>query len=311
MRACGQPTVTSRRPASPPISQTTTRCGSWWTYAVDRCGGPGAYADRVIDYVATIGVRGLRMEHWLDRPDDPDPSSTQRRVAPLLEPTGLSERTQQSLRAAAAAIMQDLAGRGPRNADPRVRVLVAEAARSALAQLVDDEQRQQALQCVADGTPLYKLSARLGKSESTLVKRWNPADFNRDLAPMLWLRQHEREWIHACNEAATEVRANRQLVGSREILRSLSAVELAIQAGNADWRRLLGSPDTVRLLVTSVNDTISRRHRDRSAYRAVGEDDDQALRPGPALVRLADLLAQYDAAPAPQRRGGPRSGAGR
>lgn len=275
-------------------------------YAIDQCGGPGANADSVIDYVAKIGTRGLRIERWLDQFDAPAQGMPQHWVTPLLEPTGLSERTEQSLRAAVAALMQDLAGGGPRKADPRVRVLVAEAARSVLARLADDEQRHQALQCVADGTPLYRLSVRIGKSESTLVKRWDAADFNHDLAPMTWLRQHEHEWIDACTAAAAEIRANRHLAGSREIPQLLSAVELAIQAGNADWRRLLGSPDAVRLLLTSVNDTFSRRHWDRSAYRAVGEDDDQALRPGPVLVRLTDLLAQYDAAPPPQRRGGPR-----
>ncbi|WP_033401112.1 hypothetical protein [Actinokineospora enzanensis] len=278
-------------------------------YAFALCGGPDAYAERVIEHVAKIGLRGLRLEQWLDQPDDLDSDSVRRRVAPLLDASGLSERTRRNLHAVAADIVRDLAGNGPRHADPRVRVLVAEAARAALTQPVDDEQRRQALECVADGTPLYKLSSRIGKSESTLVKRWNPADFNRDLAPLAWLQQHEERWAQACTDAVAEVRANRELAEGRDIWLLLSSLERAAQDSGAGWQRLMETPQTARKLLVAVPETFSRIRQDRLTYRTLGgEPEDGELAAGPALHRLADMLAQYDTAPPPRRRGGAHPG---
>ncbi len=274
-------------------------------YAFDRCGGPSSYADRVIDHVAGLGLRGLRIEHWLDQPDGLDPDSARRRVAPLLAVSGISERTQQSLHGVIDSIMRDLAGNGPRSNDPRVLLLVAEVARSALLQPVDDLQRRHALHCVASGTPLSTASVQLGKSPSTLIKRWNPAEFNDDLAPIAWLRQHSEPWVQACTDAAAETRTNRDLATDREVRALVSSLELSVHAGGSSWQQLLGSPDIARKLLAAVHESFAQLRRDRLRYQLNGDHADE-LALGPALQRLADLLTQYDAAPPVRRRGGSR-----
>jgi hypothetical protein len=274
-------------------------------YAFDLCGGPGAYADRVIQHVAGIGLRGLRMEHWLDQIDTADPAAAARHLVPLLAVSGLSERTQESLRAVTAAIVRDLAGNGPRQADPRVRVLAAEAARAALTQPLDDQQRRIAVQCVADGTALYKLSRWIGKSDSTLVKRWSTDEFNRDLAPVAWIRQHQDEWARTFLAAVAELEANADLIRhNRDVRQLLHSVKAVLDREGTGWQRLLGSPETARTLLAIVEEDRSALLRDRKKYRPVDEALDSALDPGPALRRLTDLLAEYDAARPPRRRGG-------
>jgi hypothetical protein len=255
------------------------------------------------------------MEHWLDQPDTPEPGpdhARRRAAPPPLHASMLAESTRRELDAVTAALVRDLAGNGPRRTDPRVGVLVAEAARAMLTQPLDDEQRRQALECVAEGTPLYTLSARIGKSHSTLAKRWNPTQFNHDLAPLAWLRQHEQQWAQACLDAAAEARTSSQTTQGRHgwpVLALVSSLEHAATDSHAGWRRLRDTPRTARTLLTALPQTHTRARQDRPPPGPPDRhdhDDKLAAEPaaGPALQRLGALLAQYDTAPTPPRRGG-------
>ncbi|MFI5736074.1 hypothetical protein ACIA49_38530 [Kribbella sp. NPDC051587] len=274
-------------------------------YAFDLCGGPSTSADTVLTHVARIKLRGLRMEHWLDQIDSADPATASQHLGPLLSAAGLSERTRENLRSVTADIMHDLSGNGPRQADPRVRVLAAEAARAALTQPLDDEQRRLAIESVAAGTALYKLSRWIGKSDSTLLKRWNTAEFNEDLAPVAWVRQHHTKWAQAFLAAIAELEANHDLVRhNRDIRQMVNMAKAVLGREDANWQSFLGSPETARTLIAAAELDLAEQQRDRKKYRLVDETDDSGLQMGPALQRLAELLAEYDAARPPQRRGG-------
>lgn len=271
-------------------------------YAFAVCGGPGTHVGDVIDYVAKIGVRGLRIEHWLDQLDTP--GATAAPASPTLDMSMLSDSTRRELSAVAAAVIRDLAGRGPRRDDPRVQMLVAEAARTMVARPVDDLQREHTLLAVADGTPLYRLSELLGKSGSTLRKRWDTTRFNRDLAPLAWLHDHVQEWVQACGEAVAEVRGNKEISEARDVWLLSARLDRAADDAAVSWRRLQDTPETVRGLLTAVRNAQEKARRHDSLFRSAGQDEQNDPVAGPALERLAGLLAAYDAAPVPQRRGG-------
>jgi hypothetical protein len=102
------------------------------------------------------------------------------------------------------------------------------------------------------------------------------------------------------------MRASSQIAGGRDVGLLLSLLEHAAQDSDTGWRRLLDTPATARKLLAAVPQTCERARRDRTLLRPRGEegrDDEPAA--GPALHRLAELLAHYEAAPIPQRRGGP------
>lgn len=282
-------------------------------YAFAAFGGPTAYAHTVVQHVGRIGMRGLFLEYWLDQHDAVDAPDLASVVELLLVvSSALSDDTLSRLRGLIDTMISEVSGRSARRSDPRAQVLIAEAIRGALVGPLDGHQRRQALLAVAEGTPLYRLSTMLGKSASTLSKRWPAAEFNADLAPLAWLRTHGQEWTRACANAVAEVRAlGDDIAQQRDVWQQLHWLELE-EPGPTSLRQLLPTPEAARKLLAAVADVAERALRERRLSRQLQgaglEDDDVHTEvPGPALRELADLLAQYDAPPAPQRRGGART----
>jgi hypothetical protein len=282
-------------------------------YAFASCGGPNASAYNVVKHIAKIGVRGLRMEYVLDQHERVDAPVAASVVEPLLEvSSALSEDTRGRVRGLVDTLMSELAGRSPRSSDPRAQVLIAEAVHRVLAEAVNERQRHQALMSVAEGTPLYRLSMMLGKSPSTLSKRWPAAEFNAELAPLLWFHAHRQAWTRACAHVVSEVRAlGNDVAQHHEVFPHLHWLELD-ERDSVSLPRLLTTTEVARKLVAAVPEVAERAWRERRLRRQLqgaARDDDHARPevPGPALRELADLLAQYDAPPVPRRRGGVRT----
>ncbi|REH31092.1 hypothetical protein BCF44_122115 [Kutzneria buriramensis] len=281
-------------------------------YVFASCGGPNASGYNVVKHIAKIGVRGLRMEYVLDQHERVDAPVAASVVEPLLEvSSALSEDTQGRVRGLVDTLMSELAGRSPRSSDPRAQVLIAEAVHHVLAEAVNERQRRQALMSVAEGTPLYRLSMMLGKSASTLSKRWPAAEFNADLAPLVWFHAHRQAWTRACAQVVTEVRAlGNDVAQHREVFPHLHWLELD-ERDSDSLPRLLTTTEVARTLVAAVPEVAERTWRERRLRRqlhgAARDDDVRPEVPGPALRELADLLAQFDAPPVPRRRGGART----
>lgn len=273
-------------------------------HAFEVCGGPSTYSQRVIEHIVDVGINGLRIERWRSAPARRDPRDAAASEMPKLDVSVLSQHTRSQLAGVVSAIKRELVGRGPHSRDLLVQVMVGEATREILQRQIDQDQRRQALLAVADGTPLYQLSSMLGLSPSTLGKRWDTEQFGRDLAPLVWLREHDEEWTRACVAAAAAARANSDdLRAARDMPYLVGTLERTADTAAGGWRRLIGTPDSARSLLEAdrqARESARSRRRQWSNTRHEPEDDV----PDAALARLAELLAQYDAAPVPRRRGG-------
>lgn len=247
--------------------------------AFEACGGPYAHRQDVIDHIAEIGINGVRVERWFRGQDDKETRGTDPATALLnLDESTLTATTRSAIDTALAAIKRDLLGDSSRTDTPLAQMIAAEHARTVLAHRVDQDQRKQALLVVAGGTTLEQLSTTLGLPQNSLSQRWDTDEFTRDLAPLVWLREHAGAWEKACVAVHTAFRDNPD---ARETLswdarNALANLSFAVERGHLqEWHRLVSFVPVVRQLLDDVRRTPP---------------------PGPreALHELDVLLAEFD-----------------
>lgn len=225
--------------------------------AFDACGGPDTPEGTVIDHIVTVGINGLRVEHWLRHRDTPLPRSGTEAEdpAPRLGETELSASALNAIDSALTTARQDLLGGSPHRGLPLAQFFAAEHARTALIRQADQQQRTQALLIAADGTPLEKLSAMIGLPEQALSQRWDSDAFARDLAPLAWLRANAAAWTHACTAVHGAFRA---APGARDSLswdarNALTNLSFAVEAGDlSTWYPLVALVPVARQLLDGL-----------------------------------------------------------
>ncbi|WP_367139680.1 hypothetical protein [Saccharothrix sp. HUAS TT1] len=277
-----------------------------WTLADEALAAGGSQwhdADKAVAYLAATGVQALRIRRWLAavdlldrlRPEDTPPPR------PPLDVHVVPASVLDELGSALAAVAHHLGGGGTLAHDPRVRVLTLEAVRDIVAGLLDERQLHHAMQAVADGTALGRLSLLLGLSRTTLGKRWPGSRADAVLRPNAWLAANLDPWRTACVDAAAAVHRLDDGPLFDQDVRSLawSLGRTADLAGG--WRDLAGTPEQARSLIAAL-----ARYRDKLARNPWALAPPSPLDPEIAapLERLAALLADYDIAEPPRRRGG-------
>lgn len=248
-------------------------------FALAQPGIPGTYDESglAIEYIARVGLNGLRLDMWLAshrRQSDcqPDP--------PAVDPALMSEQVRSDLGRMIERVQAELVGGSAHRDDPRVQLLVAETSRHVLLQMVDQHQRRTAAHALVDGIGLSSLSSMIGLAPRTLGMRWGK-DLDADLAPLTWLRDHSAEWAAACVAAAQAVRQEPNLYTDSTTRQDVWTLEQCDPAGG--WRELTRTPAAVRRLLAAT-----RRTSRRSAEEA--------------LRGLEELLDSYDRAEPPGRR---------
>lgn len=259
-------------------------------------------AEAAIVYLANTGVQALRVRRWLDAvdrlgPHDPPPPH------PPLDARHVPDTVLAELDTALAAVAWHLGGANTIAHNPRVRLLTLEAVGRIVGERLDRKQLDHAMQAVADGDSLSRLSVLLGLHRTTLGKRWPGSRADAVLRPHAWLVANLDTWRTACADAAAAIqRLDDGILFDRD-LRSLAwslahTVEIA-----GGWRDVAGTPEQARALLAALT-----AYRDRLARNSWAGSAPAPLAPEIAapLDRLVALLADYDTAEAPNRRGGNR-----
>lgn len=234
-------------------------------------------AEDAIAYLSRVGLTGVQLDLWVTSGRQSDCQPFSPAEIPLM-----SAEVRGEVGAALARLRLELVGGATFQNDPRVQLLVAEAARRVVLDLVDEQQRVVAVDALVDGIGLSSLSTAIGLSSRALGMRWG-GRVEVEAAPLLWLRDHAEEWARACRAAAAVLEEGqfRSPAARRELRVDLLVLEQADTLGG--WRGLRGTPPAARRVLQAV-----------SADSGTGQAE--------AVTRLVELLSAFDRAEPASRR---------